>query len=164
MDSKWVPAKGFSNYEVSSNGDIRNRVTKKILKKVRNNKGYELVHLYKDNGKDCVVMVQKLVMNSFIDYDERRLVISHRDGNRSRNSISNLILKTKSDIIKQSFKEGRRNQIHIMKPIQCVETGEIFESIAKCSKAMGISRQAISRCVNNRFLKTKEGYSFRPLD
>lgn len=45
----WAKIKGYDNYSVSSNGEIRNDIRMSILKPNKNYKGYLYVILSKDN-------------------------------------------------------------------------------------------------------------------
>ena len=48
MTETWLPCREFPDYEVSSEGKIRNIYTGRILKTNINDKGYEIVCLRKD--------------------------------------------------------------------------------------------------------------------
>ena len=44
-DEKWITIKHNKNYEVSNQGNVRNKNTKRVLKQAISNKGYYLVAL-----------------------------------------------------------------------------------------------------------------------
>lgn len=156
---EWRQCDKFNNYEVSSEGRVRNKKTGRIIKTSINERGYEYVCL-RDNGLQYTRRVHRLIADSFIEGDHDKLDVAHLDGDRSNNRVDNLIVKTRSENMQDSFRKGRR-QTHRMKRIMCVETGEIFESITDCAKKMGTSREAVSRCVNNQALANKDGYHFK---
>ena len=158
MEEKWRPCVDVANYEVSSEGRIRNSKTGKILKTQVNEQGYETVSVNRKTKR-----VHKLVADTFIEGDHDGLDVSHVDRNRLNNRVNNLEYRKRSDIIKQTYEEGRE-QLHRMKAVRCVETGEEYRSIKECSEAIGISRNSISRCVNNRFLHTRDGKHFEPVE
>lgn len=159
---EWRQSKDMKNYEVSNEGRVRNSKTGKIMKTQFNEKGYEVLAL-RDGGRQYSKRVHRLVAEAFDDRSDEGLEVTHRDKNRANNRLDNLEWKTRADIIKQTYEEGRK-QTHRMKRVKCVETGEEYDSIAECSDDMKITRQSISRCVNNPVLTTREGYHFRPAD
>ena len=83
----WLPIKDFPNYEVSTEGRIRNRKTEKLLAL----KDGCLVHLFK-NGKssNTYERVSKIVVETFIKKNVRIDAIIHIDGNKKNNCLSNL--------------------------------------------------------------------------
>lgn len=159
---EWRQSKDMKNYEVSNEGRVRNSKTGRIMRTHFNEKGYEVLAL-RDGGRQHSKRVHRLVAEAFNDRSDEGLEVTHRDKNRANNRLDNLEWKTRADILKQTYEEGRR-QTHRMKKIMCVETGEEYDSIADCSDDMKINRQSISRCVNNPVLTTREGYHFRPVD
>lgn len=47
---EWKKIENFSNYSVSSMGEVRNDKTNKILKQSHNNKGYMYCYIKRDDG------------------------------------------------------------------------------------------------------------------
>ena len=47
---KWKSIKGFRNYKLSTNGDVYNTKTDKLLKGWTNVSGVKYVHLYKNGA------------------------------------------------------------------------------------------------------------------
>jgi hypothetical protein len=89
----WKTVKGYSDYEVSSDGQIRNKTTKKVLKPKTRWDGYKEVALRK-NGQTISVKVHKAVAST---YGIKGQVINHKNGNRSKNSVKNLQGTTSSE-------------------------------------------------------------------
>lgn len=85
----WKKIKCYENYSVSSDGDIRNDKTGRILKKYKSNKGYELVNLY-ENGKGKMFLVHRLVAEAFITNTENKPCIDHINTIRDDNRVENL--------------------------------------------------------------------------
>lgn len=159
---QWKPCKELPNYELSEIGEVRNIKTGRVMKTSINQKGYETVCLH-DNNKQYTRRVHRLVADAFSESHDTKLDVIHKDGNRLNNAINNLEWRNRSDIIKQTYSNGRQ-QTHRMKKVRCVETGEIFESIVECSKVTGVSKTTISRCVNNPHLSSREGYHFETIN
>lgn len=157
---EWRMISGFPKYEVSNKGRIRNAKTGRIMKPSVDSRGYKSVCLRKD-GLSHSRRIHKLVTESFVGDADNNDVI-HIDRDRSNNDLDNLQINTRSQNMRSIYHNGRK-QIHRMKKIVCVETGEVFESITECAVAMNTSRQAVSRCVNNSALTNSDGYHFRAL-
>lgn len=84
---------GFHNYEVSSYGQIRNKITGKILKQSQTRHGYLQVSLYDGHGNVKHCRVNRLVGMAFL-LDQRKNnndEIHHIDENKENNRLSNLI-------------------------------------------------------------------------
>lgn len=79
-----------TNYEVSSDGLIRNKTTKHILSLTYNNSGYLMVTICLDNKRRKNVLVHRLVAKAFISNPENHPIVNHKDENKSNNNINNL--------------------------------------------------------------------------
>lgn len=163
MDEIWKVIENYPNYEISNHGRIRNIKTERILRTFLNHKGYEIVTL-SHNGKQKTEIVHILVANAFVEkyYDD--LDVAHLDNNRRNNRADNLDWWKRRDVHRRSFRLRGRQQLHKMKPIRVVETGEVFKSITEASEILGISRASISRVVNQRSRCTKEGLHFEEIE
>lgn len=88
----WRPIPGFSNYEVSSLGRVRN-INGYILKPWngygKNGRYYKKVGLY-SNGKRVAMFIHRLVFFSFYEID-------HKDRDRSNNTLANLEAVTRRE-------------------------------------------------------------------
>lgn len=84
---------GFHNYEVSSYGQVRNKITGKILKQSQTRHGYLQVSLYDGHGNVKHCRVNRLAGMAFL-LDQRKNnndEIHHIDENKENNRLSNLI-------------------------------------------------------------------------
>ena len=88
MRIKWSDIAN-SDYEVSSNGQIRNKKTKLILKQQVNHKGYLVVSIKIKNRKKTV-FVHRLVANAFIPNPSNYPQVNHKDENKCNNLANNL--------------------------------------------------------------------------
>lgn len=155
----WLNVKDFSNYEVSSNGRVRNKKTGKILKSELR-KGYPRITLNKNNISKPY-SVHRLVADTFFDGDHSNMQVNHIDGNKENNFIGNLEWCTCSENIKHSYDIGLREPpCPNPKKIRIVETGEIFYSISECARYISGSKTHISECLYGR-RKTHKGYHFQ---
>ncbi len=104
MNEDWKTIDGFSNYEVSNTGLVRNKVRGNILCPGTNN-GYLRSTLRNDDGRKVNVYVHQLVANSFVDGDNL-LTVNHIDGNKLNNHYTNLEWISGSDNSKHAHING----------------------------------------------------------
>jgi hypothetical protein len=81
---------GFSKYEVSNMGNVRNRLTGKCLKQGLNNGGYYHVSLVSDCKKSKTLRVHRLVAGAFIDNPHNKKIVDHINNVRNDNRRENL--------------------------------------------------------------------------
>jgi tryptophanyl-tRNA synthetase len=80
---------GFSNYQVSTFGNVKNIKTQRILKPGTNCNGYLYVILT-DNGEKSIKKIHKLVANAFLENLEEKRCVDHKDRCKTNNLVSNL--------------------------------------------------------------------------
>jgi len=85
----WKTLENFSNYEISSFGNLRNKKTTKILKPTIKS-GYLCISLYNDNCDRKSIKTHRLVALTFIPNPENKYSVIHIDHDNSNNNISNL--------------------------------------------------------------------------
>lgn len=89
------------NYEVSSEGHIRNKHTHKVLKEFVGKDGYLRTQF---DGKSRTV--HRTVAQAFIPQDPDRPFINHKDGNKQNNCIDNLEWCTRSENMHHAYNHG----------------------------------------------------------
>lgn len=117
----WCDVAGFESYEVSSNGDLRNKKTGQIMAKNLAGAGYVKADLWA-NGQRKQTTVHRLVAEAFLGPAEGREV-NHKNGNKQDNRVSNLEWCSRSDNVNHGYyKLGIR-----VKPIRVtnIATGEV---------------------------------------
>lgn len=87
---------GFSNYEISDKGKIKNVLTNHILSSYKNPDGYMKIRLSRYDGTYLSTYIHTLMGRVFIGEGEG-LTIDHIDGIRDHNELSNLRLATKTE-------------------------------------------------------------------
>lgn len=92
---KWKTVEGYSNYEVSNEGEIRNKTTGKVLKK-RIVTGYYTLALNNKKGKKNF-LVSRLVAETFIENPNDLEIVDHIDNNKLNNKVSNLMWVSRSE-------------------------------------------------------------------
>lgn len=77
-------------YEVSNLGEVRNKLTGRVLKPQADIEGYERVNLHKE-GLIKNISIHRLVLMSFVPVDGMdKLEIDHIDGDKGNNTLENL--------------------------------------------------------------------------
>ena len=86
----WKVIEEFPNYSVSTNGEIKNNNTQKLLSIAYNQDGYAIVQLWK-NGKGYMRRVHRLVLITFMPIDNsEKYEVNHKDCNTKNNHLDNL--------------------------------------------------------------------------
>ena len=166
----WKDIEGYKGlYQISNLGRVRglgkhDRLgryhAERIKAIVNNGQGYLVVNL-KHNGKQKQMTVHRLVAKAFIPNPENKLEINHKDGCKSNNCVDNLEWTSRSENLKHAFKLGLNTQMGKRKVI-CVETGQIFDSVADAEQWVGIKGSRIANvCHLRRGCKTCGGYHWR---
>lgn len=107
MTEIWKSIEGYSKYEVSILGQVRNSATKKILKLQTESNGYSCCSLKDDKtGKFKTKTVHRLVLTAFDRPPKNGEECCHYDGNRKNNNFKNLRWGTKADNQKDRLRHG----------------------------------------------------------
>lgn len=154
---RWAKVRDNPAYEVSDEGRVRNAKTGRILKTQVNPNGYEHLTLRKDN-KQVAARVHRLVADAFYDGDHTGLDINHDDGNKLNNRLSNLVVCTHKENIDHAFRTGLKKPSRQIK-IRVIETGEVYESIRACARAMGLDQSMICQSMVGK-MRSVNGYHF----
>ena len=85
----YVNITGFSKYQVSNFGNVKNIKTGRILKPGTDGHGYLMVILM-DDGERSNKKIHKLVANAFLENTEDKKCVDHVDHDRKNNYLSNL--------------------------------------------------------------------------
>jgi len=114
----WKEIQGFEGlYEISTYGRIRTvekmqryllrnkqpaqrRIPAHLLSTQLNNRGYRIVHIYKNNCRH-VRTVHRLVALTFLPNPQRKPEVHHLDRNRANPALSNLEWLTRSENLKR---------------------------------------------------------------
>lgn len=92
----WKDIPGYKNlYQINSIGEIKSLRKEKILGKFLNKKGYYMAFLYKDGIRKSISYHQLMAI-TFLNHETcgMRLVVNHKNGIRTDNSINNLEIVT----------------------------------------------------------------------
>ena len=149
MEEEWQQSDSIDTYAISNKGRVKNVLTGRILKNQIDKSGNDVVHVYKQ-GKRYKKRVKRLVAETFTDTNIDNFYIDYVNPLKcdDKNSIDNLQICPKN--------HGKK--------IKVLETGEIFNSITECSKALGMSISTISKCTNYPFYNNRLGLHFESID
>lgn len=106
----WIEMIDFPKYEISNFGRVRSNVKDaRILKFVKNHKGYYLVRVYK-NKKQYTFSVHRLVCSHFNGdrRSEKGLQVNHINGDKNNNRADNLNWMTNQENAIHAFELGLR--------------------------------------------------------
>lgn len=144
--------KDIKNYEglyaITSCGKVWSYRSNKFLKPYKMKNGYLRVDLSKD-GKSKHFSVHRLVAEAYVPNPDNLETVDHIDGNKEHNYINNLRWLSRAD---NTIKGNN-------KPIKCVETGKVFDSITIAAQEMNLNYERISH-VCCGIQKTTGGYHF----
>lgn len=129
----WKPVPNYENYYVSNFGNAKST---KGYKKLRLGKPGYYRFTVSANSKKVTLNVHRVVGILFVKGYKRGLMINHLDGNKLNNHYSNLKWDTPQDNAIHALhvlKVGR----HAFKKVQCVETGQEYESIKQAYEDKG---------------------------
>lgn len=172
METSWEHIKSDHDYVVSSAGQVR-RVGSNKDKKPKTAKRYEQVDLYKD-GKRTVKKVHVLVAEAFVPNPDNKPEVNHKDGNKHNNRADNLEWVTHKENCRHAWENGLVKPSRGMlgkknpnggrkgKPFKIVETGEVFNTLYECEKAIDGNNRHINDCLRGR-QSTHKGYHFEYL-
>lgn len=166
---EWKVSTRNPNYKVSNTGKVRRNGSNKDHS-MRDSKGYYITDLY-DNSKRSTVRVHRLVAEEFVPNPNNNPEINHIDGDKHNNNASNLEWVTKKENCKHAWEKGLARPSYGMKgkhnpnggrkskPFRIRETGEIFNNLKECEKAINGNNRHISECLNGK-QHTHRGYHF----
>lgn len=143
-------------YVIYEDGTIKSLLTGKILR-AYDHGGYRRVALRRKREDGSYEqkqhLVHRLLAQAFIPNPDNLPEIDHKDGNRANNAISNLRWCTTKENINNPvtiarYKANWRNEayrtmilnskLHVNKPVQCIETGEVWLNQATAARENGV--------------------------
>lgn len=163
---EWKIIEGCNElYEVSDEGQIRNRKRNHILKQKMNDFGYMVLSLVTENGKKTF-FVHRLVADAFLTRPDGKTQINHKDQNKTNNCVGNLEWVTARENSNygdriERIQDKRKNNPRFHRPIVCVETGIVYHNPNRASEEIDpINKAVLYRCLNGQG-ETYAGYHWR---
>jgi hypothetical protein len=157
----WKDIVGFDGaYQVSNLGRVK-RIYKtrdcRILVPWLTYNGYLQISL----GTKMRDSVHRLVANAFCETKPGCTQVNHINGIKTDNRAENLEWVTQSKNCKHSFYD-LGNKARNNKPVECIETGEVFVSISEAARQKHVNSGVLSSCCNGTHkCKTAGGFHWR---
>lgn len=143
----WKNIDGFDGaYQVSNLGRVRHLYKTRdciILVPWKTYNGYSQISL----GSRKRVSVHRLVAEAFCEMKPGCTQVNHINGIKTDNRAENLEWVTASKNCKHSFYD-LGNKARNNKPVECIETGEVFVSISEAARQKNINSGILSSCCN----------------
>lgn len=160
-NENWRTVKGFTRYEVSDRGNVRNKHTK-VAKAIRGTPtGYRITDL-KENGEKHTKYIHRLVAEAFLDNPLDLPHVNHKDEDKANNSVENLewcSVSQNNSYNGRAKRIGMHHREHhpLCKAVRCVETGVVYRSVREAGRHTSICSMGISYCLNGK-QKSAGGY------
>ena len=136
---EWKQIENYENYEVSTEGNVRNKKTGRILKQCENGTGYLKVHI-----KTKYFLVHRLVLETFKPTDDKTLEVNHINENKHDNRLENLEWKSHKNNMQHGTRTERATK-KTRKKVRCIETNTIYDSIRQASEELNCDMSQIVR-------------------
>lgn len=161
MQEEWKDIPGYSEYQASNLGNIREKMTEKVLKRTLHYDNYLQVNL-KLSGKPKSVWVHKLVALAWhgepIGIDDP--VVDHIDECTWNDREDNLEWVGRQENVRR-WRERNPDKVGKQQKIVCLETGQEWDSYKACSDELGLRYETV-RGICKSFIPVK-GYSLRSI-
>jgi len=160
--AEWRPVVGFEDsYEVSSEGDIRNKLTGKTLAKNSMGSGYIKADLWSGNARKQT-SVHRVVAEAFLAKPLFCNEVNHLDGDKTNNRVSNLEWSNRRD----NTNHSRYVLGNDVKPVLATDlemgTEEYYPSIEEAGR-YGYNTSCICDVIHGR-RKTHAGKTWKITD
>lgn len=143
----------YSNYRIVSFGRGRRICGGRILSPQNHSAGY----LAYPVGHGRTQLAHRLVAEAFLEKQPGKPNVNHLDGNKKNNIVSNLEWASQAENISHAYENGLNSR---RRAVVCVETGDVYESLAAAARAMGQSAGSLDHMLAGR-RPTFAGYTWR---
>lgn len=99
--------------------------------------------------------IHRLVAEAYVPNPENKETVNHIDENKENNHYTNLSWMTRAENVVYGTR-NERAAAAICKPVRCVETGEVFESVKAAAAAVNRLPSNISASIKRK--GTCKGY------
>lgn len=149
---------GYEDYEASPMGEIRNRLSQRILKQDES-LPYLRVRLYK-NVVAKTVLAHRMIALTFIPNPLNLPDVNHKDGNKNNNRIENLEWCTRRHNMQHAYKmglvNGRKGEKHHLAKLtenDVIEILQLHQMYGTKQRAMareyGVNQSVIFAIIHN---------------
>ena len=158
-DEQWLDIEGYEGiYQISNYGRVKSfhRNKERLLTPSPNRDGYLIVHLC-NGGTKRTCRVNRLVAEAFCDNPNGYNEVNHLDENRQNNHYTNLVWVTHQENMQHSANNRKGKQAFKKKPVRCLETNTVYESVKAAAFAVDGKPSGLSACLNGA-RNTHRGY------
>lgn len=163
----WKNIKDFPLYEISTEGEIRNKITGYIKSPSVGKRGYPVVSLQKD-GKQYIRTVHILLARTFIPNPLNKPEVNHINGDKTDFSLVNLEWVTSKENSQHAVKTGLlpiTNEKEVIQYTEDMVEISRYISASEASRKTGIARGNICGVARgNTKAKTAGGFIWRYAD
>ena len=138
----------FPNYMITDSGEVFNTNGLKIKGEVSNN-GYARVSLSNEHIKHQKKSIHRLVAEAFIPNPKNLPQVNHINQNKLDNRVENLEWCTPLENLSHSGVIDKASVAKFTK-VECVTTGDIFDSVKNAAETFGLHHSNIVACCNGR--------------
>lgn len=164
MGIMWKTCSLAPDYSVSNYGLIYDEKRGLLVSQHTNEDGYKKVTLRISENERKTFSVHRLVAVEFVDNPFNKETVNHLDGQKGNNFYANLVWATRSEQTQHAWDNGlikdlesRKENIRQKqgKPIICITTEEIWDSIGRAAEELGLRKSNISAvCLNKKGFKS----------
>ena len=151
---------GFSRYTIDEFGNVYDTIKNRYMEHKIDKHGYNTVGIWNDEHVRKFKLVSRLILETFNPVNNQsELQVNHKDENKDNNSLYNLEWITPKD----NCNYGTRNQKckeAVIKPIICIETGDVYESAREAERMTGVNYGCVSMVCNGKH-KHAGGFTWR---
>ena len=148
--------KGYEGlYAITEDGQVWSYRRKIYLAQRYDKNGYKRITLRKD-GDMKTHFIHRLVAEAYVPNPENKETVNHMDECKENNHYTNLSWMTRAENISYGTR-NERAAAAVRKPVRCVETGEVFESVKAAAAAVNRLPSNISAALKGRAM-TSGGY------
>ena len=163
----WKDIVGYEGlYKVSNLGNVMSFWHKKpkLIKQIKDKKGYLRVGLKLYNKPQKLIFVHRLVCQSFIPNPNNLPCVNHKDENPSNNNVNNLEWCSYQYNINYGTANERRAKKHSIPVLQYDKNGNFindYPSIKDAERKTGINHQNICNVCRGKRYKSAGGYIWK---
>lgn len=147
---EWRPVMYFPDYEISTEGWIRNINSSRVMRTDEDQYGYSWLKL-RSNRRYCNEYVHILMGETYLDYDrsDRDSIVYHQNFNKCDNRLHNLTvgsyLDYKHHLENNGYTYNGRLPVTI---INLLEPDLVlsFSTMTECADFLGVDKCSVSRC------------------
>lgn len=114
ITEEWKVIEDGATYEISNYGQVRNKITGKVLKLLLLS-GYMVITL-KMNNRKTISKIHRLVATQFLVRTNETHIVNHKDGNKLNNHVENLEWVSPSENVKHAYRiglnKGKKNKVY----------------------------------------------------